>query len=164
MAGAAAGAPSIPAANPPGAGASGTPGAPSVPSAPAAGDDGAVAADAPSTPDASFKLQVTPPAAATAGQEAVARVKVVPSPGWKMNKEYPTKLVIQPVDGVTIAKPQQVLTDAATFNDHELAFDVRVTPAKAGTYKVSGMFKFAVCTDVTCDPKKQAIAFNVTAK
>jgi len=136
---------------------SGLPGGTGTPAA-------APAPSGPATPDTSFKLDVAAPTPAAAGQQAVARVKVVPGAGWKMNKEYPTKLVIQPPDGVTAAKAEQVLADAATFNDHELAFDVRLTAAKPGTYKVAGTFKFAVCTDATCDPKKQAIAFDLTAK
>ena len=48
--------------------------------------------------------------------------------------------------------------------DEAHKFDVKVTAASAGTYPVSGTLKFAVCTDATCDPKKQTIAFDVVAK
>ena len=33
--------------------------------------------------------------------------------------------------------------DAAKFSDHELAFAVKLTPAKAGTYTVNGTLSFA---------------------
>jgi len=118
----------------------------------------------PAGPDTSFKLEVTSPPPGAAAKELVARVKVVPGAGYHMNKEYPTKLEVQPPEGVTVAKPVQRIEDAAAFDNNQLAFDVKLTAAKPGTYKVPGTFKFAVCTDSTCDPKKQTIAIELTAK
>jgi hypothetical protein len=135
-----------------------------VPGAPGAAPTAAPAgAPAGNTPDSSFKLAVAAPAPGAVGAQAVARVTVTPGTGWKMNEEYPTKLVVQAPDGVTVVKAEQVLADAAAFDPHQLAFDVKVTAAKAGTYPVTGTLKFAVCTDATCDPKKQTIAFDVVA-
>jgi len=138
------------------------PGAPAPGTAPAA-PGAAPAAPASGAPDTSFQLTVTAPAPGAAGAEAVARVTVVPGAGYKMNKEYPTRLVVQPPAGVTVAKADMVLADA-TFDPHKLSFDVKVVAAKAGTYPVAGTIKFAVCTDATCDPKKQPIAFDVVAR
>ena len=135
----------------PGAAPTGAP--PAAPAAPAA----------PSAPDSSFQLTVTPPAPGTAGAEAVAKVTIVPGTGYKMNKEYPTKLVVQPPEGVAVAKAEQQIGDAS-FDPHKLSFDIKLTAAKAGTYPVSGTIKFAVCTDQTCDPKKQTIAFDVVSR
>jgi hypothetical protein len=136
------------------------PGAAVAPGAPAAAPAGAPAGNA---PDSSFKLAVAAPAPGAAGAQAVARVTVTPGTGWKMNEEYPTKLVVQAPEGVTVVKAEQVLADAAAFDPHQLAFDVKLTAAKAGTFPVTGTLKFAVCTDATCDPKKQTIAFDVVA-
>jgi hypothetical protein len=134
------------------------PGAPAPAAAPA--PTGAPAGNA---PDSSFKLAVSAPAPGAAGAQSVARVTVTPGTGWKMNEEYPTKLTVQAPEGVTVVKAEQVLADAAAFDPHQLAFDVKLTAAKAGTYPVTGTLKFAVCTDATCDPKKQTIAFDVVA-
>lgn len=134
------------------------PGAPAM--APTPAPTGAPAGNA---PDSSFKLAVTAPAPGAAGAQSIARVLVTPGTGWKMNEEYPTKLTVQAPDGVTVVKAEQVLADAAAFDPHQLAFDVKLTAAKAGTYPVTGTLKFAVCTDATCDPKKQTIAFDVVA-
>ena len=114
-------------------------------------------------PDTSYNLAVNPPPAAAVGAQAVARVVVHPSEGWKMNHDYPTKLKLAPPDGVTVEKQTLEVGDAK-LDDHELAFDVKLTAARAGTYKVGGEIKFAVCTPETCDPKKQEIAFELVAK
>ena len=46
----------------------------------------------------------------------------------------------------------------------KLAFDVKVTPSKPGSFALGGTLKFAVCTETTCDPKKRAIAIALTAQ
>ena len=114
-------------------------------------------------PDTSFQLAVVAPPAGPAGKEALAQVRVTPGEGWKMNHEYPTKLKLTPPDGVAVQKATLEVTDAK-LEDKKLEFDVKVTAAKAGTYKVGGEIKFAVCTPETCDPKKQEIAFEVVAQ
>jgi hypothetical protein len=112
--------------------------------------------------DASFKLAVTP-AAGPAGSPSVARISVTPSTGWHMNKEYPTKLELTAPDGVTLEKAVLEQADIAKLDDNELSFDVKLVATKAGTYKVDGELKFAVCTPDTCDPKKQTIALELVA-
>ena len=136
--------------------ASGAPPAGKGPAAPtaAAGDD---------KNDSSFNLQVASPDAVKAGAECVAHVTVTPGSGYHVNQEFPTKLVVTPPDGVTIAKAEQHKEDAAAFSENKLQFDVKMTPSKAGTYKVAALLKFAVCTESSCDPKKREIAFDVAA-
>jgi hypothetical protein len=113
--------------------------------------------------DSSFNLQVASPDAVKAGAECVAHVTVTPGSGYHVNQEFPTKLVVTPIDGVTVAKAEQHKEDAAAFSETKLQFDVKMTPAKAGTYKVAALLKFAVCTESSCDPKKREIAFDVAA-
>lgn len=114
--------------------------------------------------DTSFSVTLLQPPDVAGGTETVATVKVKPGAGYKMNHEYPTKLTLAPTDGVTPAKTPLLKGDAANFDDHELAFSVKLTPTKPGTYTVQGTLAFAVCTDATCDPKTEKIAINVVAK
>ena len=137
------------------------PAAPPVAQGSAAGS--AQAADA-VKPDSSFDLKITPPADAKAGAAATAHVVITPGKGYHVNQDYPVKLTIDPTPGVTVAKATQVKADAAKMTSTELAFDVKLTPAKPGDYKVGGLLKFAVCTESTCDPKKRPIAFQLAAK
>jgi hypothetical protein len=114
--------------------------------------------------DSSFSVALEVPADVASGAEAIASVKVLPGAGYKVNEEYPTKLTLQPTEGVTTAKAVLLKGDAAKFDKHELAFNVKLTPAKAGTYTINGTLAFAVCTDATCDPKTEKIAINLVAK
>ncbi len=119
---------------------------------------------APGGADTSFNLQIAAPAAGKAGTETVAHVVVTPGSGYHVNQDFPTRLVIAPTDGVKVAKAEQAKEDAATFNETKLAFDVKLTADKPGTYKVAGTLKFAVCTESSCDPKKREIAFELAAQ
>jgi hypothetical protein len=125
---------------------------------------GTAAQPAAAAKDTSFAVTLEQPADVAGGAEAVATVKVTPGAGYKMNHEYPTKLTLAATEGVTPAKSPLLKADAAKFSDHELAFAVKLTPAKAGAYTVNGTLSFAVCTDATCDPKTEKIAINVVAK
>jgi len=125
---------------------------------------GAATAGAAAGKDTSFSVALEVPANVASGAEAIARVKVTPGDGYKVNEEYPTKLTLQPTEGVTTGKTVLLKADAAKFDQHELAFNVKLTAAKAGTYTVNGTLAFAVCTDATCDPKTEKIAINLVAK
>ncbi len=113
--------------------------------------------------DSSFQLTAEQAAPTTAGGEAVARLVILPGAGYKMNKEFPTKLTLEPPAGVTLAKLVFEPADAERFSEKELAFAVRMTAPAAGEYTIPGTLKFAVCTDTTCDPKKQKVALVLTA-
>lgn len=114
--------------------------------------------------DTSYKLTLEPPAPVAPGAESIARIRVTPGAGYKMNKEFPTKLTLTPPAGVTLAKSELLLSDAEAFDDKQLVFAIKATPASAGEYTVSGKLKFAVCTDATCDPKRENVSIKVAAK
>lgn len=113
--------------------------------------------------DSEFAVEATP-AAGAAGGELVARVVVRPGKGFHMNKDYPTKLTLEVPAGVTTAKPVLLPADAEAFDDNQLAFAVKLTPAAAGDYSVPATLKFAVCTESTCNPKKTAVALALKAQ
>ncbi len=114
--------------------------------------------------DDSFQLAVKQPAAVAPGGDAVARIQVTPGPGYKMNAEYPTKLTLETTEGVTIADATLDKGEAESFDDHGLVFAVHLSPQSAGEFSVAGKIKFAVCTDATCDPKRQTVSIKVAAK
>ncbi len=114
-------------------------------------------------PDDEFQVEALGVTGA-AGAETVARVVVRPGKGFHMNKDYPTKLSLELPAGVTSAKAVLMPADAEAFDDNQLAFAVKLTPAAAGDYSIPATLKFAVCTDSTCNPKKQAIALSLKAQ
>lgn len=113
--------------------------------------------------DTSFKLTTEQAQPTTPGGETVARVVINPGSGYKVNKDFPTKLTLEPPAGVTLSKTVFEPADAEKFDDHELAFAVKMTAQGAGEFTIPGTFKFAVCTETTCDPKKQKVALVLKA-
>jgi hypothetical protein len=137
----------------------GTTGVPNPPPPPPGGKVGMTPEN-----DASYKIAIAPPASAPVGSEAVARVSVTPSAGWHVNKDFPTSLAITAPDGVKVGKAMMDTKDVTKLDDNELAFDVKLVAAKAGTYKVDGEIKFAVCTPDSCDPKYRPIAIQLVVQ
>jgi hypothetical protein len=117
------------------------------------------------------KLAIEAPADAKAGAEATAKITVTPGAGYHVNTEYPVKLVLDSTQGVTLAKAEltagghtQGKGDADSFDEKQLAFSVKLTPASAGSYTVNGTFRFAVCDASQCLPKRENVAITVAAK
>jgi hypothetical protein len=116
-------------------------------------------------------LAIVPPADAKPGAEVVAKITVTPGKGYHVNTEYPVKLTLAPPDGVALAKTDfaagghdKAKGDADAFDEQNLAFAVKLTPAANGSYTINGKFKFAVCDADQCLPKKETIAITVAAK
>lgn len=114
--------------------------------------------------DTSYKLAVTTPPVGPAGADAIAHITVTPGQGWHVNKDFPTSLQLKAPDGLTLTKASMEAGDAAKLDDNELAFDIKMKAAKAGTYSIDGEIKFAVCTPETCDPKKQPVNIVMVAQ
>jgi hypothetical protein len=119
------------------------------------------------------KLNIEPPADAKAGGEAVVKLTLTPGAEFKVNTEFPTKLTLETTQGVTIAKAElkagghdKAKGDADVFDEKQLVFAVKLTPAASGSYTVNGTFKFAVCdkAGTTCLAKKESIAIQLAAK
>jgi hypothetical protein len=132
-------------------------------------DDGAkgleaAATPAPSGPDASYTVTVDAPSSAPAKAEQTVRVKVAPGDGYKMNEEFPTSLTVTAPDGVSVAKAKQLGADAEKLDANELVFTVKFTPSSTGDKAFAAQLKFAVCTDVTCDPKTKDLAWAVAVQ
>ncbi len=114
--------------------------------------------------DDSYTLKLSAPETLGAGESGTVRVTVVPKTGWKMNKEFPTKLKVTPPSGVEVVKDSQTAGDAEHFDEGSLTFAVNFKTSSAGEKAFQAKFKFAVCTDATCDPKKQDLAWVVAVK
>jgi len=104
-----------------------------------------------------------------AGSEASAAIKVAPGTGYHLSTDFPIKLTLDAPAGVKIAKAEYIAGkgqkgDADAFSEQQLAFTVKCTPDKPGTYEVKGWFKFGVCDKDSCHPKRQPIAIEVAAQ
>ena len=109
-------------------------------------------------------------AAGKAGSQLVSNVAITPTSDFHVNVEFPTKITLEPPDGVTVMKTEltaggvdKAQGDATTFSEKSLVFPIKATAAKPGTYAIKATFKFAVCKVDQCFPKKQAITIPVDA-
>lgn len=84
-----------------------------------------------------------------AGQEGTSVIEVTPTPGYKVNLEFPTRLKLNPVEGITHAKAELGKGDAE-ISEKVLRFNVAFTPAEAGKYALEGIADFSVCNERTC--------------
>lgn len=91
-------------------------------------------------------------------------ISVTPKSGYKMNKDFPTQLLLECGDNLELPKKQLSMKDAESWTEKEGLFSVGAVAKRVGEHSCSGQFKFAVCTETTCDPKKANISFVVNAK
>jgi len=108
-------------------------------------------------------------AEAAAGAVATAAIKITPATGFHMSTDYPIKLSLDAPAGVKLDKAEfnsgkGEKGDADTFGEKGLGFVVKATAEKAGDYTINGVFKFGVCDDQSCHPKRQPITIPVHAK
>jgi hypothetical protein len=109
-------------------------------------------------------------ASGKAGSELVSKISIKPASEFHVNTEFPVKLTLEPTAGLTLAKSEftaggmnKAIGDASSFTEQGLDIAVKATAAKPGTYEVKGTFKFAVCKDIQCFPKKQPITITIDA-
>ena len=112
-----------------------------------------------------YVIELLSPAEFSAGAEGAVTVKVHPKKGWHFNLDFPTSVKVEAPDGLKLAKAVQNLDDATSKSEEEGAtWAIKVTPEKAGAATLKCNVKFAVCTETTCDPKKETLALTLDAK
>jgi hypothetical protein len=109
-------------------------------------------------------------AEAKAGAEATGALKLAPAAGYHVATDYPIKLSLEAPPGVKLAKTElsaggrnKEQGDASTLTEQALAFAIKATAEKAGSYEIKGVFKFGICEKESCHPKKQPITITVAA-
>ena len=118
--------------------------------------DGKTIADTPT-----YKVTLAAPPRVSKGTDATVTLEIVPKPGWKLNKEFPTKLTVNEPAGVKIKKKEQGVADAVAFAEKAGRWNVQFQAESTGAKNFTGLIKFAVCTETSCDPKKEQLAWNV---
>lgn len=112
-----------------------------------------------------FVLEVQPPPAAPVGTPAIAQIVLRPTDGYHVNNDgFPTSLELKASDSVALDKASQSPSDAAKFGEDGAAFEVKFTPNAEGNAEFTAVFKFAMCTETTCNPQRETLAWNVAIK
>ena len=115
--------------------------APNTPATPAAAPQKA-------EPEKTYKVRIVP-GEAKAGAEASSIVEVTPLLGYKMNKEFPSKLRMSQTEGVTAPKSEYTKADAE-ITEQILRFKVAFTAAETGKINLNGSADFSVCNEKAC--------------
>jgi len=114
---------------------------------------------------AEYVVEVVKPAQVSSGAATAVGVVVRPKGHWKFNLDYPTSVTIEPPQGASVANPKQSLAEAVASSEEEGAtWRIEITPAEAGEQGFTADIKFAVCTETTCDPKNEKLAFVMDVK
>ncbi|HEY7956905.1 MAG: hypothetical protein ACHQ17_07365 [Polyangia bacterium] len=122
------------------------------------------AAESSALADPSYSIKVDAPSVKRASA-GVAKIHIVPGPGFHFNKDYPAKMVLDGVPaGVMVKKLTFTAKDAAALSEAGAEFDVGYTASQAGKKTLTGELKFAVCSASSCDPKKEKLSFTVEVK
>lgn len=91
-----------------------------------------------------------------AGATCEARLVVHALGGYHVNAEYPTKFVVDPAAAPIVEGSVFSATDP-----EKGILTIKLHPAAAGTVRVGGTLKLAVCTEEICEIKAAQIAFDV---
>ena len=108
-----------------------------------------------------YVVHASIPESVTTGAAGVVTIHLLPKTGWKINQEFPTKLKVKAPEGVAVEKDTLAVGDAGTFSEKTAVFDLKFSGSSAGSKEFSAEFRFAVCTDATCDPKKADLAWKL---
>jgi len=111
-----------------------------------------------------YTVVVDAPETVVAGEPQKFSVVLTPRGGWKLNKEFPTKLSVK-AEGAALPSASQGVKDATSFHEKKGAeWQMSFNSQGPGDATFVGNFKFAVCTDTVCDPKTEKLAFTVAVK
>jgi hypothetical protein len=130
----------------------------------ATADPGTAAANAERFDGEEFSLWAQPVEGTAVGTEVKVPVWVTPKDPWKVNVEYPAvKVQATGDEGVTVPEEALRAEAAARYDEHELRFEVPVTPTAAGEHRVTLKMKFGLCSGDRCVVREGEIAVAVRA-
>ncbi len=129
-------------------------------SAPAASDPAPSAPISAQFDEASFGLRIEPDGPCAVDKPCVASVHLVAKGAHHVNQEYPHKLKLRSVEGVTY--PQPVMgRESMKIEAARIDFTVPFTPNRAGKLTIGGEFAFSLCTADRCLIEKRLLALDV---
>ncbi|MBU0553500.1 hypothetical protein KKF91_15970 [Myxococcota bacterium] len=110
-----------------------------------------------------YQLKITP-ASPKPGEAAESLIEIQPGAGYKINQEFPSRLQLKPVEGLSYAKDTLALSDAE-ISDKALRFKVSHTAQAAGDFEIPAIADFSVCNPQTCQLfRGEALSWKITAR
>ncbi|MEQ9081327.1 MAG: hypothetical protein RLP09_46105 [Sandaracinaceae bacterium] len=122
-----------------------------------------VAATGPVVDDPRFELRAEATGPLHAGSAGTLRVQLEPRGEYEVEARYPYRLVFHPPDGLAVDREELARRDAAEITAERAAFEVGVTPARAGMFECTVDVEFAVCSENGCVPLERTLTVPLSA-
>lgn len=111
-----------------------------------------------------YRMEVKAPATSKVGVEATTEVVVTPGAGYKINVDYPAKLLLQNVPEGTKVAAQTVTKEQMQVEKARLLVPVRFTSDSPGEKRFEGELRFSVCTPQFCKMPTERVSWSTTAE
>lgn len=116
-----------------------------------------VAADDTVTRDTGFEVVVTAPPSVRQASAVAVTLALVAKDGRKLNEDYPFRIDVSAPADVRVPKARLARADALAFSVKGATFQIGMTPNAAGSKQIQLEIRFAMCTDVNCEPYRRTI-------
>lgn len=134
-------------------------GAPGEPAQPNAGNHKA----AQQFDEPAFTLTISPLGVCSAGGDCTAQVELKAKGAHHVNQEYPHKLKLNPVAGLSF--PKGTLTkEEMSLGEASLSLKVPFRSEQKGVYSLGGEFAFSLCTADRCLIEKRDLLMPVEVR
>jgi hypothetical protein len=113
--------------------------------------------------EAAFTLRIEARAPYEVGKPGVVVVELKAKDPHHINQEYPHKLKLKPLDGVTL--PSSILgRESMKIAPMQAELTVPFTPNRRGAFIIGGDFAFSLCTADRCLMEKRMLAVEVQVR
>lgn len=113
--------------------------------------------------EAAFALKIEARAPYEVGKPGIVVVELKAKDPHHINQEYPHKLKLKPLDGVTL--PSSILgRESMKISPMQAELTVPFTPNRRGAFTIGGDFAFSLCTADRCLMEKRILAVEVQVR
>ena len=106
----------------------------------------------------------SPTAAVKVGEPSEVALKIEPSDGFKINKEFRWNFEFHPSDAVEF-ESAKISSDALALEDAGATIPLKLTAKSAGEHKLKATGDFSVCNEDKCELyRDQEVAFTLQAE
>ncbi len=104
-----------------------------------------------------FEVKVESPKSGKVGEPVATRVGVEPRGEYKVNVEYPAKLVVKAPASAIPSEMTLTVKEAKKLTTALLLFEPVFKLSKPGEYAFEGDLRFSVCTKKQCEIKSEKV-------
>lgn len=84
------------------------------------------------------------------GRKTIVTLSIVPSRGWKWNKEFPAKLKVSNTSGLDVQESEFSKKSGIVVQEAEATIPIQISAPKVGLYHLELSGSFSVCNEKLC--------------